>query len=184
MTPPRNKSTRSSAPLITPSNTLAEATETARATRGAIKDAVEAKKFLLKDGWTVEGKPVSLETLARVLLASSLASKTPTDVNVMMAVAYLITSNLQDGIAQGVARSIADLLKHSIATMMVDIRANLELHATKIAETAKSQASIAEDMRRTQEGMAESAKQAATQVKSVEQRNIFYILQQVLYSLP
>ena len=167
--PPKNKATCSSAPLITPSNTLAEATETARATRGTIKDADEAKKFLQKDGWTVEGEALSLETLARILLASSLASKNASDANIMMAIAYIITTNLQEGIAQEVARSIADLLKHSIATMTVDIRADLELHAAKLAESAQSQVSIAKDMRKTQEEMAESAKQAATQVKSYSQ---------------
>ena len=69
----------------------------------------------------------SLETLARVLLAHSLNSKVTEET----AVAFLITSNLQEGIAQGVATSIAELLKHSIASMTVSVCEELELHTKK-----------------------------------------------------
>ena len=90
----------------------------------------------------------------------------PETANVLTAVAYLITLNLQEGIAQGVAKSITELLQHSIASMTVGVREDLELHAKKLAETAESQATIAVDMRRTQEEMAESARNAATQVRA------------------
>ena len=77
--------------------------------------------------------------------------------------------NLQEGVAKEVAQSITDLLKHSITSMTVDIRTNLEQHASKLAETAQSQATIAQDMQKTQEEMTESARQAATQVRMYSQ---------------
>ena len=169
MSPPP-KGTRSRAPLITPGNSLEEAMNTAKTARGTIKNAGEAKKFLEKEGWTVKGETITLESLAIFLLAHSLLPNTTGEMaNIMTATAYLITSNLQDGVAQGVAQSITELLKHSIATMTVEIRENLELHASKLAETAESQAAIAQNMKKTQEDMAESAKQAATQAKTYSQ---------------
>jgi len=170
MSPITKKSTRSNAALITPSNTLDEAMNTAKTTRGAIKDVKEAKKLLVKEGWTVEGETITLETIARLLLAHSLNAKVnPETANILTAAAYLITLNLQEGIAHGVAQSIAELLKHSITLMTVDVCENLEHHANKLAETAQSQAAIAESMQKTQENMEESAKQAATQAKSYSQ---------------
>jgi hypothetical protein len=125
------KNTRSSGVgLITPNNTLEEATDIIKATKGAVKDAKEAKRFLEKGGWIEKGEAVSLETLARVLFAHTLTLKgTPETASTMTAVAHLITSNLQEGVAHGVADTITELLKHSIATMTVDIRKDLELHA-------------------------------------------------------
>jgi hypothetical protein len=156
--------------LISPMSTLVEATNTVKATRGTIKDVKDAKKLLAKDGWIEKGEPITLETLARILLAHSLNAKTtPETANVMTAVAFIITTNLQDGIAQGVADSVIELLKHSMATMTIDVRASLEQHASKLTETAQTQATIAQDMQKTQEDMAESARQAATQVRSYSQ---------------
>ena len=167
---PQAKSTRASAPLITPNSSLTEAMNASKGTRGAVKNVNEAKQFLVTAGWTVQGEVVSLETVARVLLAQAILPKVPLELaNVMTAAAYLITSSLQDGVAQGVAQTITGLLKHSVASMTVGIREDLELHAAKLAEVAQSQATIAEDMKRTQEDMAESAKEAATQVKSYSQ---------------
>ena len=156
--------------LITPKNTLEEATDTVKATRGTVKDINDAKKLLVKQGWTEKGEPISLETLARILLAHSLNTKvTAETASVMTAVAFIIMTNLQDGIAQGVASSVTELLKHSIASMTVDVQKNLELHASKLAESAQAQATIAQDMQKTQEEMAESARQAATQVRTYSQ---------------
>ena len=135
-----------------------------------IKDADDARKFLVKEGWTVQNEEVTLETLARFLLAHSLQPKLAVETaNLLAAVGFLITTNLQEGIAKEVAQSITELLKHSIASMTVDIREGLEQHASKLVETAQSQATIAQDMQKTQENMAESARQAATQVRTYSQ---------------
>jgi len=165
------KTTRSSGVgLITPNNTLEEATDIVRATKGTVKDVKDAKKLVVKEGWVEPGETISLETLARILLAHSLHTKvTPETASIMAAVAHLITPNLQEGVAQGVAKSVTELLKHSIASMTLDIRENLELHANKLTETAQAQATIAQGMQKTQEDMAESARQAATQVRPYNQ---------------
>ena len=157
--------------LLSPKNTLEEATDTVKAARGAVKDVKDAKKVLEKQGWIEKGEAITLETLARVLLAHTInANDVPQKtVNLMTAVAFIITTNLQEGIARGVADSVTELLKHSIATMTADVQANLATHADKLAETAQAQATIAQDMQKTQEGMAESARQAATQVRSYSQ---------------
>ena len=170
MSPPQNKNTRSGAALINPTHLLTEAINIAKATRGVIKNMNEAKKHLETEGWIVKGKSITLETLARFLLASSLNPKVSAEsANMMLAIAHLMLTNLQDGVAQGVAQSITELLKHSVTSMRVDIQTNLERHANKLAETAQSQATIAQDMQKTQEEMAESARQAATQAKSYSQ---------------
>lgn len=168
---PTPKATRSSKPdIITPANTLAEAKNMVKAAKGTVKDIKDAKKLLVSGGWTENGEPISLETLARILLAHTLNSKvTDETASIMTAIAFLITTNLQDGIAQGVAKSITELLQHSIASMTVGVREDLELHAKRLAETAESQANIAQDMQRTQEEMAESARNAATQVRAYSQ---------------
>jgi len=155
---------------ITPSSTLQEVTNIVGGITGTIKDSKEAKKFLVKEKWAEQSENISLETLAKVLFAHALRPKVATDVaNVMTAVAFLITSNLHEEVAQGVADTITELLKHSIASMTIDIRKDLELHASKLAETAQKQADIAQDMQKTQEGMAESARSAATQVRAYSQ---------------
>ena len=167
---PTPKNTRSNVTLIVPSNTLEETMNIVKTTKGAVKDANEARKYLEKTGWCTHGEPVTLEILTKSLLAQAVNLKNVAETaNVMIAVAHLLTSGLHEGIAQGVARSIAKLLKHSIASMTVDIRENLELHAGKLAEAAESQTTIAQSMQKTQENMAESAKQAATQAKSYSQ---------------
>ena len=165
------KNTRSSKPsVITPGNTLAEAKNMVKAMKGTVKDTKDANRQLVKEGWVEDNEPVSLETLARILLAHALSPEVSNETaNLVTAVAFLITSNLQEGIAQGVATSITELLKHSIATMTVGVRENLEIHAKKLAETAESQINIAQDMQRTQEEMAESARNAATQVRAYSQ---------------
>ena len=151
-------------------STLAEAFETSKLTQGAVKDVNEAKKLLVKEGWATEGEKVSGGTLAKMLLAHTMAPRIAAEtVKVLTTVAHLMTLDPQDGVAQEVAQSITELLKHSIASMTVDIQERLNTHADKLAEAAQSQATIAEDMQRTQERMAESAKQAATQVKSYSQ---------------
>ena len=135
-----------------------------------IKDTDDAKKFLVKEGWTVQSKDVMLETLVRFLLAHSLQPKlTVETANLLAAVGFLITTNLQEGIAKEVAQSITKLLKHSIASMTVDICEDLEQHTSKLAEMAQSQATIAQDMQKMQENMAELACQAATQVRMYSQ---------------
>lgn len=170
MSPSQTKNTRSNAAPINPTHSLAEAMNVHKATRGTIKNVNDAKKFLETEGWIVKGEAIALETLARFLLASSLNPKVALETaNMMAAVAHLITTKLQDGVAQEVAQSITELLKHSVASMTVDIQANLERHANKLAETAQSQATIAQDMQKTQEVMAESAREAATQAKSYSQ---------------
>ena len=119
---PMPKNTRSKAPQINPNSTLAEAINISKAAQGAVKDVNEAKSFLAKEGWTAQGEGETLETLAKVLLAQSLVPKLPVEtVNTLTAVAYMITADLQDSVAHGVAHSITELLKHSIATMTVDI---------------------------------------------------------------
>jgi len=141
-----------------------------KTTKGAVKDANEARKYLERMGWGSPNEPVTLETLAKSLLAQSMNQKNAVETaNVMIAVAHLISSGLHEGIAQGVARSITELLNHSIASMTMDIRKNLELHAEKLAEAAKAQVTIAQNMQKTQEDMAESAKQAVTRTKSYSQ---------------
>ena len=156
--------------VITPNNTLAEAKNMVKAVKGAVKDIKDAKTVLVKQGWTSNGEQVSLETLARILFAHSLDPKVSDETaSIMTAVAFLITSNLQDGVALGVATAITELLKHSIASMTVGVREDLELHAKKLAETAESQATIAQNMQKTQEEMAESARTAATQVRAYSQ---------------
>ena len=135
-----------------------------------IKDTDDAKKFLVKEGWTVQSKDVMLETLVRFLLAHSLQPKlTVETANLLAAVGFLITANLQEGIAKEVAQSITKLLKHSIASMTVDICEDLEQHTSKLAEMAQSQATIAQDMQKMQENMVELACQAATQVRMYSQ---------------
>jgi MFS superfamily sulfate permease-like transporter len=84
--------------------------------------------------------------------------------SLITAVAFIITTNLQEGIAHGVASSVTELLKHSIAMITADIQVNFTQHVSKLAETAQAQATIVQDMQKTQEDMAESAWQAATQV--------------------
>ena len=97
---PQQKNTRSSAPLVTPDTMLMEAMNLSKATKGVVKDVNEAKKYLVKEGWTVQGEAVSDETLARVLLSHALLPKMPHEtVNILTTVAYLITSNLQQGVA-------------------------------------------------------------------------------------
>ena len=141
-----------------------------KAMKGTVKDAKDANRLLVKEGWAEDGEPISLETLARILLAHALSPEVSNGTaNLVTAVAFLVTSNLHEGIAQGVAKSITKLLEHSIASMTVGVRENLELHAKKLAETAESQATIAQDMQRTQEEMAESARNAATQVRAYSQ---------------
>ena len=168
MTIPKN--TRSKGPLVTPKNTMEEASGVARMTQGAVKDAIEAKSHLEKEQWINEGEDVTYEALARTLLAHVVLPKVAHETaNIMKAVAYLMVAKLQDGVAQGVAQTIAELLKHSIATMTVDIRNSLETHTGKIAEAAQSQTTIAENMQKTQEEMAESVRKAATQAKSYSQ---------------
>ena len=167
---PIPRGTCASVPLISPDNTPAEAKEVAKATRGTIKDTNDTKDFLVQEGWAGQDEGVTYETLARVLLAQSLVPKTPPGAaNAMTAVALLITTKLQDEIAEGMAKSITELLQHSIVSMTIGVREDLELHATKLAETAQAQATIAEDMKKTQEDMAESVKRAAMQVKSYSQ---------------
>jgi hypothetical protein len=156
--------------VITPSSSLGEATDIIKAMKGAIKDPKDAKSFLVKEGWFEPEETISLETLARILFAHALSAKiAPETANTLSAVAHLITTKLQDGVAQGVASTITELLKHSIASMTVDIRDDLKLHASKLAETAQAQATIAQEMQQTQENMAESARQAATQVRTYSQ---------------
>ena len=169
MSPPP-KAMRSNGVPITPSTSLEEAKNIARTARGVIKDADDARKFLVKEGWTVQNEEVMLETLTRFLLAHSLQPKLAVETaNLLAAVGFLIMTNLQEGIAKEVAQSITELLKHSIASMTVDICEGLEQHASKLVEMAQSQATIAQDMQKTQENMAESARQAATQVRTYSQ---------------
>jgi len=156
--------------IITPNNTLVEAQNMVKAMKGTVKDAKDTNRLLEKEGWTENNEPISLETLARILLAHALNPKiTDETANLITAVALLITSNLQEGIAQGVATSITELLKHSIASMTVGVREDLEIHAKRLVETAESQATIAQDMQKTQEEMAESARNTATQVRAYSQ---------------
>ena len=156
--------------VITPGNTLAKAKDMVKAIKGTVKDVEDANKLLANGGWTRNGESTSLETLARILLAHAVNPNVTNEMaNIMIAVAFLITSNLQEGIAQGVATSISELLKHSIASMTISVHEDLEIHAKKLAETAQSQAAIAQDMQKTQEEMAESARNAATQVRAYSQ---------------
>ena len=129
------RGTHSNGAPITPSTSLEEAKNIAKTAWGVIKDTDNAKKFLVKEGWTVQNEDVMLKILMGFLLTCSLQPKLAVETaNLLAAVGFLITTNLQEGIVKEVAQSITELLKHSIASMMVDICEDLEQHASKLAE--------------------------------------------------
>lgn len=106
-----------------------------------------------------------------------------------MAVAYLLTENLEDGVkqefadtiakhvrdtissltAREVADTVTDYLKEPLKAIADDIKQKMDDHTRTLEETTQAQTSITQDMQKAQELLNETTKDAISQVRTYSQ---------------
>jgi len=136
----------------------------------SIKNAEDAKTFLIGKGWMLPGENTSLDILARTLFSSIVEHKiTAHPANPILAVAYLITEKLEEGIKQHTANIITKHLLDSLVPITAEIQTKLENHLQAITDNIKAHTDITEKLQRTQEKLEETARQATTNTRTYSQ---------------
>jgi hypothetical protein len=145
---------RASTSPITPSTPIPQVHAAMRTIITAIKDAPEAKSYLLSKGWVLPGENVNLEILARTLFAAvaDTENKLPTKTtNPVLAVAYLITKHIEDGIRANMAKTITQHLLDSLIPITTDIQTKLGEHLQAVTDSNKAHEVLNEKLQLTQE---------------------------------
>jgi len=152
---------RAARPTITNGQPLERVHATVNAIAGTVKNADDARTFLFSKGWIIAGEPVALDTLARTLFAAAIEPKVPTAVaNATIAVAYLLTERLENGIKQGVANKLTEYVQESIDMLTSDLQDKIGQYVQAIEDTTQAQTAITEKLQKTQERMEETAQSA------------------------
>lgn len=149
--------------IITPSNTLAEARNIVKAVKGMVKDTEDTKRVLANRGWTVNGEPIPRNPCK--------SSSRP-----------LPELKSYGGDGRRIPHHVESPRRYSTRGGHVHRRTPQTLHRLndrkcvrrtgaphQETETAESQVTIVQDMQRTQEEMAECARNTATQVRTYNQ---------------
>lgn len=126
----------------------------------SIKNAEDAKAFLIGRGWLLPGENTSLDTLARILFSTVVEHKLATQpANPILAVAYLITEQLEEGIKQHTANIITKHLLDSLVPITAEIQTKLEQHLQAVTNNIKAHTVLMEKLQQTQEKLEETAQQ-------------------------
>jgi hypothetical protein len=140
--------------IITPDQTLYQTQTAIKSIAPTIKNAEEAKTFLFSKNWTLPGEKNTLEILARTLFSvvagehGKINSKLA---NPILAVAYLITDTLEEGIKLDIANSVTKHLLDSIIPITSDIQSRLENHLQVVNDATKAHTEITEKIQQAQE---------------------------------
>ena len=168
MIPARNKRT------VTGNSIRDQPLEQIHATMNAIspsiKNAEDAKAFLIGKGWLLPGENTSLDTLARTLFSTVVEHKLATQpANPILAVAYLITEQLEEGIKQHTANIITKHLLDSLVPITAEIQTKLEQHLQAVTENIKAHTVLTEKLQQTQEKLEETARQTTANTRTYSQ---------------
>jgi len=168
MSQPRGK--RSSAESVTRDQPLEQVHETMRTLAKTIKSAAEAKSYLTSKNWLLPGEAISLEMLARTLFSAVVEHKLSAPVvNTFVAVAYLITEQLEEGIAQTIGSTLTKRLLDSLIPITAGIQTNLEHHIQAATNNAKTYTEITEKLQSTQEKLEEAAQRVTANTRTYSQ---------------
>ena len=157
---------------IKPNTPLGTIHTTMRSIATAIKDATEATSYLHTKGWALPGEDITLEVLARTLFAAvaDAENKLPIQTaNPILAVAYLITENLEEGIKTNIARTITKHLLDSLIPITTDIQIKLDEHRQAVAESNKSHEALNEKLQQMQEKLDETSQKVTANAKTYSQ---------------
>ena len=152
---------------ITRDQTLEQVHEAMRTIVKPVKNATEAKSYLTSKNWLLPGEAVTLEVLARTLFSAVIEHKLPQAAeNTLAAVAYLITEQLEEGIAQTIGNALTKRLLDSLIPVTAGIQSNLEQAVTDNATTFTE---ITERLQSTQEKLEETIQRATTNARTYSQ---------------
>ena len=164
------RSKRSSSENITRDQSLDQVHETMRTLVKSVKGAADAKSYLTSKNWLLPGENVSLEILARTLFSGIIEHKLSAQAaNTFIAVAYLITEQLEEGVTQSISSSLTKHLLDSLIPITAGIQTNLENHVRDITENAKTYTEITEKLQSTQEKLEETAQRVTANTRSYSQ---------------
>lgn len=166
-----NLGRRNAPGLITPNLPIDQVHAAMRSITPAIKNASEAKSYLTTKAWALPGEEISLHTLARILFATLTEnSKIPLQAaNPIVAVAYLITEEIESGIKLDISDAISKHLLDSLLPIAADFEAKLDQHTQSVNEAIKSYTEMTERIQLTQDKLDNAAKKANSNAKSYSQ---------------
>ena len=154
----------------TRAQSLEQIHENMRTVVPTIKNATEARSHLTAKNWLYPGEAISLEILARTLFSVIAESKLqPPQANVLAAVAYLITDQIEEGIAHTIGNALTKRLLDSLIPVTANIQNNLEQHIQSITDSAKTYADITEKLQSTQEKLEETAQRVNANTRTYSQ---------------
>ena len=156
---------------IHPSHSLDQIHDTMKSITPVIKNATEAKSYLCTKGWALGGEVISQEILARTLFAVVADNgKMPAQTaNPILAVAYLITENIESGLKLNITNTITKHLLDSIIPITTDIQTRLEKHIQAVTEITKTHADISDKLQQTQEMLDETSEKVTSNAKTYSQ---------------
>jgi len=164
------RSKRSSTEHVTRDQSLDQVHETMRTLVKSVKNAAEAKSYLASKNWILPGEAISLEVLARTLFSAVIENKLPAQAtSTCLAVAYLITEQLEEGIAQSISGPLTRRLLDSLVPITAGIQTNLEHHIQAVANNAKTYTEITEKLQSTQEKLEETAQRVTANARTYSQ---------------
>ena len=164
------RSKRSSSENITRDQPLSQVHETMRTLMKPVKNATDAKSYLTSKNWLLPEETISLKVLARTLFSGVIEHKLSTQAaNTFTAVAFLITEQLEEGIAQNIGNALTKHLLDSLVPITAGIQTNIENHIRNITDNAKTYTEITEKLQSTQEKLEETAQRVTANTRSYSQ---------------
>ena len=157
---------------IKPNTPLGTIHLTMRSIATAIKDTTEATSYLHTKGWALPGEDITLEVLARTLFAGVADAKNKLPIqtaNPILAVAYLITKNLEEGINTNIARTITKYLLNSLIPITTDIQIKLDEHQQAVAASNKLHKALNKKLQRMQAKLDETSQKVMVNAKTYSQ---------------
>ena len=156
---------------LPPNRTLDQVHTTMKSLNPAIKSASEARVFLSTKGWELAGEVTSHEILARTLFAVVAENgKLPAQVaNTILAVAYLITENIENGLKLNLSNIITKHLLDSIIPITTDIQTRLDNHLQAVSQLTKSHSEMSDKLQHTQEQLNETSEKVNSNAKTYSQ---------------
>lgn len=157
--------------LVTNAQPLSQTQATASAICTTVKNAEEARHYLSGKGWLIAGENVALDTLARTLFAIIIEGNKidKATAATISAVAFLITESHENSIKKELTDKITLQIKETLDTLATDLCSKIDQQTQSLHAAAKSNTSLTENLKQTQEKLDEVTQKMTSNVRSYSQ---------------
>ena len=134
-----------------------------------VKNAEDTRTYMFMKGWSLVGETITLETLFSMVVNPNFKFNNKDVINPLLAVAYLITEELEDNIRLNVVDTITKHLLDALTSITSSIQDKLKSHLLAVNNSTKSHHELNEKLQQTQEKLDKTAQKVTTSTKMYSQ---------------